>query len=79
MHNYRNLPLRVGGISNLRQQEYGLECLGIRRNTALGRSSNNCRLQTRSLVGDGTIHQQTCICLKMIKRKEIGLGSQMGS
>jgi hypothetical protein len=53
---------------------------GIRpEKTALTMPSNNWKLQTRLLVREGAPHQQTRNCLKIIKEREIGHGTQMGA
>jgi hypothetical protein len=40
------------------------------RKTVLARISSNCKVQTRPLVREGTSHQQTHMCLKIIKTKK---------
>jgi hypothetical protein len=47
------------------------------RNSALARPNSNSKLQTRSLVREGSPYQRTRNCLKI--RKKFGRVSQMGA
>jgi hypothetical protein len=79
---YRNLALRVGGVSKIETIKYAHESRGNQSSERLRwRCQTNWKLQIRLLVREGASHNQIRNWLKIIKerRRKIVSGSQMGA